>query len=88
MVRSTSSILKSALYIPEVAHRLQDLIVKLNGARDEQCGVGCLLRHFDGRFCFNCSLWCRCRLSRFPRLGDVALLVYKARAPFGGKWRI
>lgn len=31
-----------------MAHGLQDLIVKLNGARDEQGGVGGLARHSAG----------------------------------------
>jgi hypothetical protein len=35
-------------YIPIVTHRLEDSIIKFNGPRNEQSGVGWLTGHFDG----------------------------------------
>ena len=82
---TTSSMLDGVWCIPVVAHGLQDIIVELNGARDEQGGVSCLLRHFDGCLCFSCTFSCRRRLWRSPGLDEVALFVDKACTSFSRK---
>jgi hypothetical protein len=70
-----------------VAHGLQNFIVELNGARDEQRGVGGLARHVDR---FDCLLWLRLRLGLGRLLGfdDVSLVVDGADASLSREGRV
>lgn len=57
-----------AVYLPEVAHGLQDLVIELDGPRDEQGGVWWLVRHVG--FCVLLLGWA-CGEVSCRRVGKV-----------------